>query len=203
VDRLPITEADGFDHSDELLAEARKSYGNIRFLRTNLNEVVEWPRRYDLISCLETLEHVGDLRCAIRNLSDALAPGGLLLISVPVEIGFWGTAKFLAKRSLGYSLKELPGHPSSWLYLRKLLSGAPMSGLRDVRSGWSTHFGFDYRDVESEIRRCDLEIVQADERAANRIILARRKLARCTSPSVMPVTRLEFSTAAAESGVNE
>jgi SAM-dependent methyltransferase len=178
ANRLSLPEADAFDHSKELLVEARKHPGQIRFLLGDLNRKVAWPRRYDFVSCLETLEHVGDLQCAIKNLADALAPGGLLLISVPIEVGFWGTAKFLTKRMVGYTLDELPGPPSTWLYLRRLLSGASMSGLRDARKAWGTHFGFDYRDVEVEIRRCGLEIVQAQARTANRIILARRGEAR-------------------------
>src|SRR5690606_22672905 len=98
-----------------------------------------------------------------------------LLISVPIEIGAWGTLKFLAKRSLGYGLQELPGPPSSLQYLRKLLVGRPISVLRDARKNWSTHFGFDYRDVEAKLEECGLGIARAETRAGNRIILAGRR----------------------------
>lgn len=40
-------------------------------------------RRFDLVTCLEVIEHVTDPAGFVRGLADALAPGGLLVLSTP------------------------------------------------------------------------------------------------------------------------
>jgi 2-polyprenyl-6-hydroxyphenyl methylase/3-demethylubiquinone-9 3-methyltransferase len=40
-------------------------------------------KRFDLVVSLEVIEHVGDRATFVRGLADALAPGGLLILSTP------------------------------------------------------------------------------------------------------------------------
>jgi 2-polyprenyl-6-hydroxyphenyl methylase / 3-demethylubiquinone-9 3-methyltransferase len=39
--------------------------------------------RYDLVTCLEVIEHVADPAAFVRGLAEAVAPGGLLVMSTP------------------------------------------------------------------------------------------------------------------------
>ncbi len=74
----------GVDLNADLVAHARQTYafpqasfelGDLRTYRAKSNP--------DLITCFETIEHVGAYREALANLFTLLAPGGLLLISSP------------------------------------------------------------------------------------------------------------------------
>ncbi len=71
-------------------------------------------------------------------------------MTVPIEIGAIGTLKFLVKTLVyRYSLEELPGNISWKEYFCVLIKGGRISQFRDIRKGWGTHFGFDYRDIDS------------------------------------------------------
>lgn len=39
--------------------------------------------RFDLVTCLEVIEHVGDRAAFVRGLAGAVAPGGMLILSTP------------------------------------------------------------------------------------------------------------------------
>jgi SAM-dependent methyltransferase len=169
VERTKVATACGFDHSDDLLEAARSRYPEIKFSKVDLNQPVDWPRQFDVVTCFETLEHVGDLNMAVKNLVACVRTGGKLILSVPIEIGPWGVAKFFAKLSRGYKLDELPGDVTVWRYAKALLLSERMSTFRDARSGWGTHFGFDFRDVDEALERLGIANVMASHRAANRI----------------------------------
>lgn len=53
-------------------------FGNICTLRSEI--------QYEVIVCLETIEHTGRYRIALKNLSELLAPDGLLIISTPHRV---------------------------------------------------------------------------------------------------------------------
>jgi len=144
----------GWDHSSENLANARGHYPQYEFREIDLNKPVEPGVQADLVTCFETMEHVGDISTAVENTLVLCKTGGTLLFSVPIESGFLGLAKFIVKTKLfRYSLDELSKDKQfQKKYLRALLKGESISGFRDNRDGWSTHFGFDYRDFEGLIK---------------------------------------------------
>lgn len=67
-------------HCDEHLGDAREG---VEFRRSSVESVELPPRSFDVICCLSVLEYVRDDRAALRLLADALAPGGMLMLSVP------------------------------------------------------------------------------------------------------------------------
>lgn len=149
------SEVFGFDHLESHLEVARERVPAAQFLTIDLNRVDEPARRFDVVSCFETLEHVGHLRNAITSLAAMVEPGGRLIITVPIEIGFGGTLKYVIKRRIyRYSLSELPeGDGCSARYEKALFAGSRMSSFRSPeRDGWGTHFGFDWRDVDDILR---------------------------------------------------
>ena len=142
----------GFDNDADNLEQARKSYPHIEFREINLNEVRTPEARFDVVTSFEVLEHVGDLENALENLILLTAPQqGLLFITAPIEVGWRGTLKFLAKTLLyGYKLDELPPRKTLYLkYLAALVAGGRISRFRDKKSGWGTHFGFDCREIDA------------------------------------------------------
>jgi SAM-dependent methyltransferase len=152
---LKPTVCAGFDHAAANLEQAGKNYPDIEFAFYDLNVETRQVPQYDVVTCFETLEHVGHLPAALANLLHLTRRGGLLFIVAPVEIGFQGLLRFLAKTVLWrYKLDELSQDPQIYLkYLGTLLSSRRISAFRDQRAGWGTHFGFDYRDVDDCLQR--------------------------------------------------
>lgn len=161
----------GFDYLPALVASASAGYPHIQFRRADLNRDVRWGRTFDLVCCFETLEHAGDLPKALDNILSALRPGGTLIVSVPVEVGFWGIAKYCAKTLCGYSLDEIEAGRAE--YFAALLSGGDVTRFRRSAYTWGTHFGFDWRVLERRIA-ADMHIDKSYTRYATRYIVARK-----------------------------
>ncbi len=151
-DRFKPSLSCGYDHSHDNLTLARTKYPHLAFEPIDLNKAASTaPRNYDVVTCFEVLEHVGNIQNALDTLLNMAAPsGGVLFLTVPIEIGWRGAFKFLVKTVLyRYGLDELP--PQKYLYfkyLANLLRNKRMERFRDQRSGWGTHFGFDYRELD-------------------------------------------------------
>lgn len=140
----------GIDHNIENLNVAKRLHPHIEFKFINLNILLNSQKeKYNLITCFETLEHVGNLKNALLSiLTFAHEERSLILISVPIEIGFWGIIKFLSKMLYGYKLDELSDDISTLFYFKDLILNKNISKYRNNRDGWGTHFGFDYRQVD-------------------------------------------------------
>jgi 2-polyprenyl-3-methyl-5-hydroxy-6-metoxy-1,4-benzoquinol methylase len=162
-------EVQGFDYLPELVESARASYPEIVFQRADLNRVIKWERRYELVCCFETLEHVGDLTAALRNIHAALSDGGTLIVTVPVETGLWGLTKYCAKSLARYPMDEIDA--SRVEYGLALLKGQDISHFRKEAYTWGTHFGFDWRALEDRISTM-MKIEKAYTRFATRFIVA-------------------------------
>ena len=164
-------EVRGFDYLPELIEQAREAYPQIEFQRADLNTHIKWKQSFDLVCCFETLEHVGDLPSALRNLRAALCPGGTLIVSVPVETGLWGVGKFCAKTLMRYPFEEISASRAE--YFRALLRGGDVSRFREKSYTWGTHYGFEWRNVEESIS-ANMKIIRAYTRYATRVIVARK-----------------------------
>jgi SAM-dependent methyltransferase len=116
---------------------------------------------FDVVTCMEVLEHCleDERRRIIGVLARLVAPGGLVVVSVPVEIGPSLLGKHAARtiagwRGLGdYRHRE---RYSPWELARSLV-GLPIE--RPVLEGrgpggpyrYHGHKGFDYREVAREL----------------------------------------------------
>lgn len=150
AERLGVARAHGFDYTDNVDVGARL-HPHIRFKRLDLNVVHNDLVTCDLVTCFETLEHVGNMESAVRNVCSSRGPSGSLLITVPIEIGWIGFLKYLIKRfAFRY---ELPLACNDRQYALALLRGERIGKFRKPASGYGTHFGFDYRDVDELLGR--------------------------------------------------
>ena len=139
----------GFDHSDELLGGARnKNIDGASFHQLDLNEIyTSWLDRFDVITCFETLEHVGNYRHAMQNIYSMCRPHGTIVLSIPNERGLPGLLKYLARKLLRRdSYGEFFARQSELDYVRRLLLNLPIDSFREVGApGWGPHLGFDWQ----------------------------------------------------------
>ena len=71
----------GSDFSNEAIKSASSRWPGIGFFVHDLDRHL--ADKYDLITCLETLEHLRDPELAVRNMLAGLEPGGILFLTVP------------------------------------------------------------------------------------------------------------------------
>ncbi len=130
----------GFDHAQGFLDQAKeKRIPNTRFHEFNLNEIgSEWQDAFDIVLCLETLEHTGNFRNAFYNLWMSCKPGGYLVTTVPIEVGIPGIVKFFGRKLIyRQPYRRFFAERSQRAYVRALLTGVldpPCSVARDPLS---------------------------------------------------------------------
>ena len=79
----------GLDASPELIAAAR-GHALARDLAIDyrVGEIGELKGQFDLVTCMEVIEHVADPAKFVKALARRLAPGGLLVLSTPNATGW-------------------------------------------------------------------------------------------------------------------
>ena len=79
----------GFDASPELIDVARRHAAAMGLdIDYRAGDVQELEGRFDLITCMEVIEHVADPAAFVQALARRLAPGGLLILSTPNATGW-------------------------------------------------------------------------------------------------------------------
>src|SRR6476620_6816614 len=82
--RTPLAGKTGLDASPDLVAVAREhAKGGGLDIDYVAGELSELQGRFDLITCMEVVEHVADPAEFIGTLAARLSPNGLLLMSTP------------------------------------------------------------------------------------------------------------------------
>jgi SAM-dependent methyltransferase len=85
--RLPLAGTRFVDASERAVARLRKAGAH-----ADVGTIVDLPfadRTFDLVCAMDIVEHVEDDVGALRELTRVLAPGGALLISVPLHQAHW------------------------------------------------------------------------------------------------------------------
>lgn len=114
----------GYDFNPEVLEFAQQRHPEIDFRRWNVVNEPPSSGKYSIVTCLETLEHVSDIRSALKKL---------------VSITILGRETFSSEHE-----------GSRFDYFRRLLSGQPISHFRKhpENGHWKLHTGFDYREID-------------------------------------------------------
>lgn len=103
----------GAELSEGLVEECRRRLGGrpgLDFVIATELEGSEHRGAYDLVVCMEVLEHVVDVAPVVARLARVLAPGGRLVVSVPVETGLPLLFKQAARRVAGWrGIGDYPG----------------------------------------------------------------------------------------------
>lgn len=130
---------------DFLQAQLRLRFGErIRIVDSSLGL---GAGSFDRIACLEVLEHLQPtaVRATIDDLLRLLAPDGILVISVPIEIGPTALFKYIAavvltRMDRRYTLRELV----------RATMGLPVR--RDPTMVFLPHKGFDFRRMRETLQ---------------------------------------------------
>jgi 2-polyprenyl-6-hydroxyphenyl methylase/3-demethylubiquinone-9 3-methyltransferase len=95
----------GLDASSELIAMARE-HAAARGLEIDYRagELAAHEGQYDLVTCMEVIEHVADPAAFVKALAKRLAPGGLLILSTPNATG-WSKLLMI---TIGEGLGRIP-----------------------------------------------------------------------------------------------
>ena len=161
----------GFDHSKELLKIAEnKRIDGAEFHFFNLNEINEdWADTFNIIICLETLEHVGDYKNAILNLYKSSRKNGIIIISIPNEKGVPGILKYVVRKIIRRNAYgEFFKRKSQLQYIRHLVLNRPIDTFREPGAeGWGPHLGFDWKVMEAHLNKTYID--------SNRLRLRARK----------------------------
>jgi 2-polyprenyl-3-methyl-5-hydroxy-6-metoxy-1,4-benzoquinol methylase len=164
----------GFEYNKENLEVARQSYPKINFKELDLNQFSNTGLKADLVTCFETLEHVGNIENSVKNIAQLCKESGTVFVTTPIEVGAIGIFKFLTKTLIyRYSLSEFSSKNVTWLnYLLSLFSGS-VADFRNhsPKENWGTHFGFDYRVLEEHMRK-SFKKVYSYSSFTTRIIIA-------------------------------
>ena len=119
------------------------------------------PAPFDVVTCMEVLEHCleDERRRVIGVLASLVAPDGLVLVSVPLEIGASLAGKQLARTIAGWRGLGDYRHRERYGPIEFARSLAGMAIRREPVEGrgpngpyrYYGHKGFDYRDVAREL----------------------------------------------------
>lgn len=159
-----FVEAVGVDVEPRQLAECLRRLGHLRgvgFISTH--EVADTPR-WDVVTCMEVLEHCveDERRHVIDRLARLVAPDGVVIVSVPIEIGPAVVAKQSMRALAGLRRLGDYGHRERYSPLELLRSAVGARIPRVTMQGegpdgpyrYYGHKGFDYREVRADLSRC-------------------------------------------------
>ncbi len=94
------------DSSDVALAGARAVLpGCVDLYQVDLSDT-RWKDRWDVIFLLDVIEHCPDEELILKQIHDALKPGGVLIVSAPALMCFWSYNDVLAKHLRRYQVSD-------------------------------------------------------------------------------------------------
>lgn len=159
----PPARAVGAELSSESVDECRHRYRDeprLSFVPVKELDGADHRGAYDAVFCMEVLEHVVDWEPELARMETLLAPGGALIISVPVETGLPLLVKQTVRRIAGWrGIGHYPGTTSySMLELAaSLLAGGTQHVTRpvfDMGSGpFHDHKGFNWMVLRERLNR--------------------------------------------------
>jgi SAM-dependent methyltransferase len=155
-------EAIGAELSDDLINDCRTRLGGragLSFVTVAELARPAWEGRFDVLFCMEVLEHVVD-RVPLYDLWDRLlTPDGEIIISVPNETGPALAIKQPARRLARWcGMGDYPGSvPYTWPeYARALAAGSRPQVIRPIHHTsdglpFHCHKGFNWRVLRQEL----------------------------------------------------
>jgi SAM-dependent methyltransferase len=155
----------GADIAADQLADCAKRLGSVsklRFCEVRDLASSEHSGAYQVVTCMETLEHCTDnvVELVVSDLARLVAPEGRVIISVPIEIGptfllKYAVRKMAAWRGLSdYRYYESYSFPNALRMLfanRATLLWRPVHGEPGAES--HSHYGFNWRRLRSRLEQ--------------------------------------------------
>jgi SAM-dependent methyltransferase len=155
--------ATGAEITREVVEDCRRRYRGeprLTFVQVGELDARDQAGAYDAVFCMEVLEHVVDWEPELARMARLLAPGGKLIVSVPVETGMPVLVKQTVRRIAGWrGVGHYPGTSAySWPeLLSSVFAGERQHVVRpvfDTGSGPShDHKGFNWMVLRERLRR--------------------------------------------------
>ena len=132
----------------------------LKFVQVDELSTAEHLGRYDAVFCMEVFEHVVDWEPEFARLRTLLAPGGKLIVSVPVETGLPLVLKQIARRVAGW--RKIGQYPGTTFYspaemVKSVFAGGAQHITRPVfdvgSEAYHDHKGFNWKVLKSRIER--------------------------------------------------
>ena len=99
----------GIDAAPEVIAVAREHAAAMGLqIDYRAGDVQELEGQFDLVTCMEVIEHVAEPAAFVKALAQRLAPGGLLIMSTPNATG-WSKLMMI---TLAEGLGQIPRAPT-------------------------------------------------------------------------------------------
>jgi SAM-dependent methyltransferase len=156
------TEAVGAELSPSAAEDCRSRLGarpGLSFVTTDVLAGPAFANRFDAVICMDVLEHVVDVDEVLVRFETLLAPGGALVVSVPVETGLAVLLKQAVRRVAGWrGVGDYPGTSpytlrESW---RSVFAGARQHIARPIHQTphgpAHDHKGFNWRVLDRRLR---------------------------------------------------
>jgi SAM-dependent methyltransferase len=159
----PPFEAVGAELLDTVIADCRARYSaepRLKFVQVQTLDSLDHEKRYDAVFCMEVLEHVFDWEPELARMSRLLAPGGTLVVSVPVETGVPVLVKQVVRTVAGW--RKVGHYPGTTAYSWTELAAAVFAGraqhvkrpVFDFGGGPAhDHKGFNWRVLHGRLER--------------------------------------------------
>jgi SAM-dependent methyltransferase len=125
----PPAAAVGAELLDEVIEDCRARYSaepRMSFVQVKSLDGPEHANFYDAVFCMEVLEHVFDWEPELGRMSRLLAPGGTLVVSVPVETGIPVVVKQVVRTIAGW--RKIGHYPGTTSYSWSELASAVFAG---------------------------------------------------------------------------
>ena len=101
-----VTGLDANEHNIKAVTSyVKRTKLNIEYINNTIEEYIKSPKKYDIVLCLEVIEHVANQKEFVNNISKLVAPGGVLIFST---INRTKKAFFLAIMMAEYVLRWVP-----------------------------------------------------------------------------------------------
>jgi SAM-dependent methyltransferase len=159
-------DAVGADRAADHLEDDRKRFARphpgVRFLHTSELSGPEHAGAYRVVTCMEVLEHCvpADVDVVLADLARLVATDGVVIISVPIEVGPSFVVKWAARGLAAYrGLSDYRHYERySWREAARMVfagSGPaiPRPTYQSPDGPFHSHYGFNWRQLRRDVRR--------------------------------------------------
>jgi SAM-dependent methyltransferase len=159
----PPAAAVGAELLDDVIDDCRRRYSaetRMSFVRVTSLDDAGHAGQYDAVFCMEVLEHVFDWEPELARMSRLLAPGGTLVVSVPVETGIPVLVKQAVRTIAGW--RKIGHYPGTTSYTWGELASAVFAGrtqhvkrpVFELGAGPAhDHKGFNWRVLHERLKQ--------------------------------------------------
>lgn len=133
---LPEVKMAGIDPDQEAIAYARKRLPDFSFKEAFVENLPFRDESFDLVTCLEVLEHVSDPQKAVSEMRRCLKKDGCLVVMVPTESLLFQAVWFLWTKNKGKIWQEAHLHQFRDERLENLLAENGFEVEKSQKSHW-------------------------------------------------------------------